>query len=175
MMDGFALPKSSAPGGVKGVDREEFELFLIHEGRLLDERRFEEWMELFTEDGHYWVPSVPDQGSPYQFASLFFDDRQLMKTRIDRLRHPRIHIQTPPSRTVHMVSNVVVDEVDDAAGSYTISSSVLMGEYRLDVQRFFTGRQYHTLVREGDSFRISLKRVNLINCDSAFEAMALPI
>ncbi|MFT5440531.1 MAG: hypothetical protein ACI9MJ_002405, partial [Alphaproteobacteria bacterium] len=35
--------------------------------------------------------------------------------------------------------------------------------------------QYHTLVREGDSFRISLKRVDLINCDSAFEAMALPI
>ena len=174
-MDGFDLPGRSVPGGVKGVDREEFELFLIHEGRLLDERRFEDWMELFTEDGHYWVPSVPDQASPFQYASLFFDDRQLMKTRIDRLRHPRIHIQTPPSRTVHMVSNVVVDEADEAAGLYRVSSSVLMGEYRLDVQRFFAGRQYHSLARDGNSFRISLKRVDLINCDSAFEAMALPI
>jgi benzoate/toluate 1,2-dioxygenase beta subunit len=52
---------------------------------------------------------------------------------------------------------------------------MMMGEYRLDVQRFFMGRQFHRLVREGDSFRITLKRVNLINCDTAFEAMAVPI
>jgi len=173
--DAFKTPAPAAPGGVKGIDREPFELFLFHEGRLLDERRFEEWMELFTEDGHYWVPSTPDQESPYQTASLFFDDRQLMKTRVDRLRHPRIHIQTPPSRTMHMISNVVVDDIGGAATEYRISSSVLMGEYRLDVQRFFAGRQYHTLIKHGDSFRIKLKRVNLINCDSAFEAMALPI
>ena len=174
-MDGFSPPKPAAPGGVKGIDREPFELFLIHEERLLDERRFEEWADLFTDDGHYWVPSVPGQESPLQYASLFFDDRQLMKTRIDRLRHPRIHIQTPPSRTLHMVSNILVDEADEAAGEYTISSSMLMGEYRLDVQRFFAGRQTHRLVKDGDSFRIALKRVDLINCDSAFEAMALPI
>ena len=174
-MDGFSPNRPAVPGGVKGIDREPFELFLIHEGRLLDERRFEEWAELFTEDGHYWVPSVPDQESPFQYASLFFDDRQLMKTRIDRLRHPRIHIQTPPSRTLHMVSNIVVDEADNAAGEYTVSSSMLMGEYRLNVQRFFAGRQTHRLVQDGDGFRIALKRVDLINCDSAFEAMALPI
>ena len=174
-MDGFSPNRPAVPGGVKGIDREPFELFLIHEGRLLDERRFEEWAELFTEDGHYWVPSVPDQESPFQYASLFFDDRQLMKTRIDRLRHPRIHIQTPSSRTLHMVSNIVVDEADNAAGEYTVSSSMLMGEYRLNVQRFFAGRQTHRLVQDGDGFRIALKRVDLINCDSAFEAMALPI
>ena len=89
-----------------------------------------------------------------------------MKTRIDRLRHPRIHIQTPPSRTIHMVSNVIVEEADDAAGVYLVSSSMLMSECRLDIQRHFTGRQFHRLERAGDSFRIRLKRVHLINCDS---------
>lgn len=175
MMDGFTLPVSSTPGGVSGIDREQFELFLIHEGRLLDERRFEDWMALFTADGHYWVPSVPGQESPFQFASLFFDDRELMKTRIDRLNHPAIHIQTPPSRTLHMVSNVLVEEADEAAGEYLVSSSMMMTEYRLDVQRIFAGQQFHRLIRDGDGFRIALKRVNLINCDTAFEAMAVPI
>ena len=174
-MDGLSLPQSTAPGGVAGIDRERFELFLIHEGRLLDDRRFEEWMELFTEDGLYWIPSTPDQADPYKIASLFFDDRELMKTRIDRLRHPRIHIQTPPSRTNHMVSNVIVEEADEAAGTYLVSSSMLMSECRLDIQRHFTGRQFHRLERVGDSFRIRLKRVHLINCDSPFEAMAVPI
>lgn len=174
-MDFPEMPPTPAAGGVAGVDREPFELFLIHEGRLLDDREFEAWMDLFTEDGHYWVPSTPDQADPFTYASLFFDDRQLMKTRIERLRHPRIHVQTPPSRTNHMISNVLVEEADESNGTYLVSSSMLMGEYRLDVQRFFMGRQFHRLVREGDSFRIVLKRVNLINCDSAFEAMALPI
>lgn len=174
-MDALGLPTSPASGGIAGIDREQFELFLIHEGRLLDDREFEAWMELFTEDGLYWVPSTPGQPDPYNQASLFFDDRQLMKTRIERLRHPRIHIQTPPSRCNHMISNVIVEEADEKTGEYLISSSMMMGEYRLDVQRFFMGRQFHRLVREGDSFRIALKRVNLINCDTAFEAMAVPI
>ena len=174
-MDGLGLPRSSLPGGVPGINREQFELFLIHEGRLLDDRRFEDWMALFTDDGLYWVPSTPDQADPYKTASLFFDDRELMKTRIDRLRHPRIHIQTPPSRTNHMVSNVIVEEADEAAGLYLVSSSMFMSECRLDIQRHFSGRQYHRLEREGDSFRIRLKRVHLINCDSPFEAMAVPI
>ena len=140
-MNGFEIPERLIPGGVAGIDREEFEIFLIHEARLLDERKFEDWMELFTEKGIYWVPSTVGQPDPYNEASLFFDDRELMKTRIERLRHPRIHIQTPPSRTNHMISNVIVEEAEKDKNSYLISSSMLMGEYRLDVQRFFMGRQ----------------------------------
>lgn len=173
--DIFTLPDDAPPGGVPGIDRETFELFLIHEARLLDDRRFEDWMALFTDDGLYWVPATPDQTDPYRSASLFFDDRELMKTRIDRLSHPFIHVQTPPSRTNHAISNVIVEEADVDRGEYLISSSVWMAEYRLDVQRIFPGRQYHRLRAEGDGFRIALKRVNLINCDSAFEAMAVPI
>ena len=39
--------------------RDEVERFLYREARLLDERRFEEWMNLFAEDGYYWVPAAP--------------------------------------------------------------------------------------------------------------------
>jgi benzoate/toluate 1,2-dioxygenase beta subunit len=53
------------------LSRETFELFLIHEAKLLDERRFRDWMELFTEDGAYWVPATPNQESPFNYASLF--------------------------------------------------------------------------------------------------------
>lgn len=160
---------------VAGMDRETFELFLIFEARLLDARRFREWRDLFTEDGYYWVPSVPGQKSPDEQASLFYDDRELMQTRIDRLEHPRIHIQTPPSRTVHLVSNVTVEEAVEGRGEYTVVSGLLMAEYRLETQRVFAGTQRHRLVRNEDSFRIRWKRVDLINCDSAFEAMAVPI
>jgi benzoate/toluate 1,2-dioxygenase beta subunit len=157
------------------VDRATFEAFLFEEARLLDARRFRDWMALFAEDGTYWVPATRDQKSPFDHVSLFYDDRALMKTRIDRLEHPRIHIQTPPSHTAHLVGNVMVDEADDAAGHYVVSSTVIMVEYRDDRQRVFGGRQTHTLRRAGAGFSIVQKRVDLVNCDAAFEAMAVPI
>ena len=158
-----------------GNDRAAFEDFVINEARLLDARKFRDWMALFADDGTYWVPAVPDQQSPFDQASLFYDDRGLMKTRIDRLEHPRIHVQTPPSRTAHLVGNVVIEETDDAKGEFVVGSTLIMVEYRDDAQRVFAGRQRHHLRRDGESFRIVQKRVDLINCDGAFEAMAVPI
>ena len=149
--------------------------FIFHEARLLDARKFRDWMALFADDGTYWVPAVPDQKSPFDQASLFYDDRDLMKTRIERLDHPRIHVQTPPSRTAHLVGNIAVEATDAAKGEYVVGSTVIMVEYREDQQRLFAGRQQHRLRRDGASFRIVQKRVDLINCDGAFEAMAVPI
>jgi 3-phenylpropionate/cinnamic acid dioxygenase small subunit len=159
----------------EGLNRATFEDFIIHEARLLDARKFRDWMGLFAEDGTYWVPAVPDQQSPFDQASLFYDDRDLMKTRVERLEHPRIHVQTPPSRTAHLVGNVVIEATDTAKGEYVVSSTLIMVEYRDDAQRVFAGRQQHRLRRDGETFRIVQKRVDLINCDGAFEAMAVPI
>ena len=162
------------------LDKAPFEDFLIHEARLLDERRFHDWMELFCDDGTYWVPAVPNQSSPFNQASLFYDDRELMKTRIDRLEHPRIHIQTPPSRTAHLVGNITVASGDAApahspTGDFVVTSTFMMTEYRDEQQRVFAGRQTHVLRRAGNGFKIAHKKLELINCDSAFEAMAVPI
>ena len=30
--------------------------FVIHEARLIDQHRLEEWLDLFTDDGIYWMP-----------------------------------------------------------------------------------------------------------------------
>jgi benzoate/toluate 1,2-dioxygenase beta subunit len=169
-----ALADADAAGTI-GFASSEIELFLLHEARLLDERRFRDWMALFTEDGTYWVPAVPGQESPFDQASLFYDDRTLMKTRIDRLEHPKIHVQTPPSRTLHQIGRALLEQADEAAGAYRVASTVIMIEYRDERQRLFAGRQTHRLRRTADGLRILQKRVDLVNCDSAFEAMAVPI
>ena len=158
--------------------RRDCERFIQHEARLLDERRFRDWMALFAEDGTYWVPAVPNQESPHNQVSLFFDDRSLMKTRIDRLEHPRIHVQTPPSRSVHIIGNVDLESAGDASEDAAVSSTVIMVEYREEKQRLFAGRQTHRLRRSASSamgWLITQKRVDLANCDSYFEAIAVPI
>ena len=162
------------------IDRTEIETIIFGEARLLDERRFREWMGLYTEDGAYWVPSVHGQASPFGHASLFYDDLELMRTRVDRLEHPLIHVQTPPSRTTHLVSNIQAEpspapENDVPASEILVHSSVIMVEFRLDQQRLFAGRQRHFLRRVDGRLRIVRKQVDLVNCEGAFEAIAVPI
>src|SRR5262249_51901988 len=72
------------------LDLARCERFLMHEARLLDEARFDEWLALFTEDAWYWIPIEPEQKSPFDTVSLIYDDRRLLETRVRRLASPRI-------------------------------------------------------------------------------------
>lgn len=152
----------------------EIEEFLFHEARLLDDRRFEDWMDLFTEDAVYWVPSQEGQDNPVDTASIFHDNRQLMEVRIRRLRHPANYAQRPPSRTRHLVTNVVLDGVDDATGELHVTSNLLMAEYRDDDQRVYAAGVRYRLRRADGALRIAWKRVDLINCDAAHGFMSIP-
>jgi len=153
----------------------EIEQFLFREARLLDERRFEEWVNLFAEDGYYWVPAAPDQDDPYDAVSIFFDDREVMKTRIARLNHPMIHSQKPASRTCHYVSNIEIDDDFGAANEILVRSTLFMLEFRLDKQTSYGGRCRHLLrTTNGGGFEIAWKRVDLVNCDGSFETRSIP-
>jgi len=158
---------------VGGETRRAIEDFVIAEARLLDERRFPEWRDLFAEDGYYWVPLRTDQNGPEDGPSLFYDDRKIMETRFERLAHPRIHAQSPPHRTCHIVGSIAVEE-EPESGDYVVRSSMMMADYRLRTQRVFAGQVEHRLRSQGDGFRIVYKRVHLINCDDAFELIAVP-
>ena len=131
-------------------------------------------MDLFTDDGYYWVPLHPDQESYLNELSIFFDDRELMAARIKRLRHPSIHAQTPPARTCHYVTGVRA-ESSDQVDEFQARSRVLMLEYREGEQRMLGGRVHHKLRRVDTELRIVEKRVDLVNCDDAFSTMAIPI
>ncbi len=150
------------------------EAFLIHEARLLDERRFEDWLGLFTDDGWYWVPIVADQDNPHDMVSLIYDDRRLLETRIRRLAHPGAHAQTPPSRTSRIIANVTVEDQATDGADLVIRSKFQMIEYRRDKQRLFGGTCRHGLVVADGGFRIRWKRVDLVNCDAMHDGINVP-
>ena len=158
----------------KSTLEDQIEKFLYREVRLLDERRFEEWTDLFAEDGFYWVPAYPNQNDPYKAVSLFFDDKNLMRTRLSRLDHPKIHAQKPPSRTVHVVSNIEIDQKHKTPGEILVHSTLQMMEFRLDKQTIYGGRVQHLLRKKEGAFELAWKRVDLINCDGVFEPLAIP-
>ena len=94
------------------LTREEAEQFLYREGRLLDERRFEEWNEMFTSDGLYWVP-IEEGTDPRREPSIFYDNAELRTQRVYQILNQPHYAQMPPSRTIHFISNVEVDNGDE--------------------------------------------------------------
>ncbi len=156
-------------------DLRDAEVFIHDEVRHLDDRRFEEWMELFADDGIYWVPTTPGQADPQHTVSLYYDDKSAMKARIVRLRHPRIYVQMPPSRTRHIVSGFRFEKADTPPDECVVSSNFMMLEHRPGYEpRMFGGQYLHRLRFSDGQFRIVLKRAELINCDESFRAMAIP-
>jgi len=152
---------------------------LIHrEAGLLDDRAYDAWIALFTEDCRYWVPVSPDMTSPRDGPAHFHDDRQVMMVRTHRLLNPRAFGAEPTPRTVHIVSGVRIEDEDDSG--MTVVSSQIMLEYRnrdrfeAD-QRIFGGRVRHRLRKTPDGLRIAEKRVDLINAEGPFNAMAAPL
>jgi benzoate/toluate 1,2-dioxygenase beta subunit len=146
--------------------------FLHHEATLLDEQRFEEWLDLFTADGIYWVPASPNQPDPLDHVSLFYEDRSLMRMRILRLRHPQAHALAIPIRTSRIVGNVMVAGED---GDATIARARFqLVEAQGERQRLFAGAYMHRLVRDAAAgFKIRQKRVDLVNCDAQHEAIQI--
>jgi 3-phenylpropionate/cinnamic acid dioxygenase small subunit len=152
----------------------EVERFLVEEARLLDEGRYEEWLQLFTADCWYWVPLARDQGSPFDTISLMYDDRRLLETRVRRLGNPNMHAQLPASRTSRIVANVTIEESEPAADAYVVRSKLMMLEYRADNQRMFGGTCRHRLVRADGGFKIAWKRVDLINSEGVLDGLVVP-
>jgi benzoate/toluate 1,2-dioxygenase beta subunit len=153
-------------------DIAEIERFLVAEARLLDEGKYEAWLELFTADAWYWVPLARDQASPFDTISLMYDDRRLLETRVRRLGNPHIHAQLPASRTSRIVANLTIEE--SAGDSCVVRSKLMMLEYRADHQRMFGGTCRHRLVRAGAGFRIAWKRVDLINSEGVLDGLVVP-
>jgi 3-phenylpropionate/cinnamic acid dioxygenase small subunit len=142
------------------------EQFLYHEARLLDEQRYEAWLALFTEDATYWLPLEQGQKDPLETSSLIHDDRTLLELRVKQLRHPRAHARQPLARTVHQISNVMVE-------GDTVRSNLVVIEFRSEKQRIYGALVEHRLRKKGDTFQIARKRVDLVNSEGELDGIAI--
>ena len=139
---------------------------LEREARLLDERRFEDWLALFAPECLYWVPGTPGAGDPRQEVAVSFDDRRQLEGRIYRLRTGYAWSQVPASRTARLVSNVEVFRAAETA-RFMVRSTFLVTEFRAGETRALSGWCCHRLVEHAGGWQILVKQVNLIDCDQS--------
>ena len=158
----------------QALDLRRCEQFLLHEARLLDDGKFDDWLALFTLDAWYWVPSEPDQADPVETVSLIYDDRRLLETRVRRLASPRMYSQEPRSRTSRIIGNVTIEDELARRSSCTVRSKFMMIEYRREQQRIFGGTRSIAWCRADGRIMIAWKRVDLVNCDAPMDGITIP-
>ena len=88
------------------------------ETTLLDRRLWDEWIDLFTEDAVYWVPSWADEEETVndpetQLNLMYFRDRGGLEDRVFRIESRDSYASLPLDRTVHIVSNILISKVED--------------------------------------------------------------
>lgn len=146
--------------------------FVRYEARLLDEKRWDEWYELFTEDGFYWVPLAHGQTDALTHTSLAYEDKLLLRLRIERFKDGSGPFsQHPPSRSQHVLQTPELEGMED--GAQLVRTAFFYAEARGDDQQVYAGTVIHHLVETAAGLRIRLKRVNLLNCDAALPSLQL--
>lgn len=151
------------------------EEFLYLEASYLDNPDLEAWLDLYTDDGTYWMPAIPDQEDPLNHVSLFYDDRVLMEIRKRNFVHPRAASKDYVVRSSHVIGNVRAVDYDKKSGDCVVSSNFHCVMFYRDEQAMYAGRYRHELVKTDDSYRIRQKRVDLINCDAPLGSIIIYI
>ena len=159
----------------------EVEQFLYREARLLDERRFKEWLTLFTDDVRYWMAGrsnryprhskaiaildparyVEDDVGREDELAILDEDKSTLEARIARLDTGMAWAEDPPSRTRHMINNIEVEpgETDDELRVY---SNFIVYRSRADIEEdFYVGARQDVLRRAGDSWQIANRKLIL--------------
>lgn len=157
------------------------EQFLYREARLLDERRFHDWLRLFADDVHYWMTARANRYprsskaiamlDPARYAEedataetglgLFDEDLKSLTARVARLDTGMAWAEDPPSRTRHLVTNIEVVP-DASAAEVTVHCNFLVYRSRGETEQdFYVGAREDRLRRAEDGWKIARRRLVL--------------
>ena len=148
--------------------QQEVEQLLYRQAELLDAKQWQAWMDLFDNQGVYWMPVQPEQTEWQGSPSIFAEDKLMMEIRMGRVSHPNAWSQAPMWETNHLVSHVAIEAADNQ--TVQVRSRFHMMELRRDSVRHFGGSYRHSLVRDASgALRIRLQRVDLFNGQAPFD------
>jgi 3-phenylpropionate/cinnamic acid dioxygenase small subunit len=151
------------------LTRAEAEELLAREGRYLDTRQWEAWLDLYAEDAVYWVPAWKSEAEPTEdpdseLSLIYYESREWLADRAWRNRSGLSVAATPLWRTAHTVSNVLV-EPPARPGEAEVRASWAVHVYDPATarQHVFFGLYEITFRREGEAWRIARKKILLLN------------
>ncbi len=153
----------------------EIEAFLFYEADLLDNRQFDAWLELLSEDLVYFMPirhnvsytddKAKENTQQGQGISWFDEDKWTLTKRVEQIQTGHHYAEEPLSRTAHLITNVRLLSAEPdmmAADQVRVGSHFLVQQNRIDYETHsFVGRRTDTLVRQDGAWRLRRREILL--------------
>jgi 3-phenylpropionate/cinnamic acid dioxygenase small subunit len=135
------------------------------EADLLDHCEYEDWLNLWDDEGLYIVPIDPKETDFHNTLNFAHDDRTMRRLRVERLTGGESVSVNPPPRTVRQISRVRV--LSDDGRVVVARAAQFLSEFRKDVVRYNSADIEYHLVRAGEGFKLLRKIVRIINSEDA--------
>jgi PAH dioxygenase small subunit len=154
--------RSTAPGSPLYAEVVEL---LYREADGFDNYRFDDWLSMLAPEIEYVMPVRTTQfladGMGFDGEATFFTDNlESLTTRVRRLETEFAWAETPPSRTRHFVSNILVEPGEEE--QLNVRSSFMITRTRQDKgYQMFTGERQDRLRRADDGRLLFARRVIL--------------
>ena len=139
---------------------------LYREARLLDEKKWHDWLALYSADALFWMPSWAGE---YETTSdpelelnlIYLKGRAHLEDRVFRLETGESFASVPMARTAHVVGGVTVDAIEGA--EIRARASWIVHSFGIHGGITRGGWYEYTLRRDGDSLRIARKKITMID------------
>ena len=136
------------------------------EASLLDRRRWAEWIELYTEDAVYWVPSWANEEETTtepetQLNLIYLRNRGGLEDRVFRIESRDSYASVPLDRTVHVVGNVLVEAIE--GDEVIATANCLIHSYGKRGGQTRASLYDYRLRRTDGELRIARKKITFID------------
>lgn len=147
------------------LDKEVTDL-VYREAMLIDRRRWDDWLDLYTEDAVFWVPSWASEEETTvepetQLNLIYLRNRGGLEDRVFRIESRDSYASVPLDRTVHVVSNVLVEKVE--GDDIEVTANCLVHTYGKK-GGMTRGGMYDFMLRRVDgALKIARKKITFID------------
>lgn len=138
------------------------------EAQYLDERKFDDWIGLYSRTCLFWMPAWREDGTltedPQRELSLiYYQGRRNLEDRVQRIRSGHSVASAVLPRTTHMVGNILVEESGQDLLRVNSAFTTFVFDVRTNRSHTYFGRYTHQFVQEDGQWRISQKIIHLMN------------
>ncbi|CAN5319930.1 aromatic-ring-hydroxylating dioxygenase subunit beta [soil metagenome] len=146
------------------VDRQDLIDFVWREAEMLDRQDYDAWLDLWTEDGIYIVPTACDALDDYvAVVNIAYDDAEMRAARIKRLASGFATSSAPSARTARTVSRFVIDRLN--ANVVEVRTAMILAEYKYQRMRTMAANVDYRLETRGGRLMLKRKVVRLISAE----------
>ena len=140
--------------------------FIYREARYLDDKQWDEWLELYAPDAEFWMPAWDDrdelvENPQTEISLIWYGNRSGLEDRVFRIRTERSSATIPDTRTSHNINNIEIVEQGECITKVRFNWHTLSFRYKT-VDHFY-GSSFYTLDSRGENPLIKAKKVVLKN------------